>query len=277
MSDRAGPAWLNRKGTSSGAKAAQAPGPRDNRGSIGATPKMTDLILIRHGQTELNRGPFFQGQIDVPLNALGHEQAARLAHRLAREGVDTMVCSDLLRTRQTAAPSSHRLELPVAPDASLREQHFGVFEGLSFTEVAERHPEAFEAWLRHDADYAVPGGESVVRFHARVIGALRRIAACHAGRRVAVVTHGGVLDMAWRTARGLPLSGARACPIPNAGLNRLRVEGDRLLVEAWADDAHVADLVAPRTPAPGDDAADTLGAAGASAGHRPPAATGEPP
>jgi probable phosphoglycerate mutase len=208
---------------------------------------MTELILIRHGQTELNRGPFFQGQIDVPLNALGLAQAARLARRLAGERIDAIACSDLLRTRQTAAPASRSLDLAPAHDAALREQSFGAFEGLSFDQVTERHPEAFAAWLRHEAGYAVPGGESVVRFHARVVGALRAIARANAGRRIAVVTHGGVLDMAWRTARGLGLDGARSCPIPNAGLNLLRVEGDAFEILAWADDAHVADL----GPAPG--------------------------
>jgi probable phosphoglycerate mutase len=208
---------------------------------------MTELILIRHGQTELNRGPFFQGQIDVPLNALGLAQAARLAQRLAAERIDALACSDLLRTRQTAEPASRTLDLAPAHDAALREQHFGAFEGLSFDQVTERHPDAFAAWLRHEAHYAVPGGESVERFHARVTGALRAIARANAGRRIAVVTHGGVLDMAWRTARGLPLDGPRTCPIPNAGINLLRIEGDAFEIVGWGDDAHVADL----GPAPG--------------------------
>jgi probable phosphoglycerate mutase len=222
---------------------------------------MTELILIRHGQTELNRGPFFQGQIDVPLNAIGLAQAARLAERLAGEPPDAMVCSDLLRTRQTAAPAARRLALDAGPDAALREQRFGLFEGLSFDEVAERHPDAFAAWLRHEAGYAVPGGESVVGFHARVVAAVRAVAARHAGRRVAVVTHGGVLDMVWRTAHGLPLDGPRTCPIPNAALNRLRIVGDAIEILAWGDDAHVADLSAPPGPAPAADAAQVLQAA----------------
>lgn len=219
---------------------------------------MTELILIRHGQTELNRGPFFQGQIDVPLNALGLAQAARLAERLAGEPVDAIACSDLLRTRQTASPAARRLELEPLPDAGLREQAFGAFEGLSFADCIERHPEAFVAWQRHDPAFATPGGESVLRFHARVLAAVRAIAARHAGGRVAVVTHGGVLDMVWRTARGLPLSGPRTCPIPNTGLNRIRIDGDAIEILGWADDAHLAGLEVPAGPAPAADAADAL-------------------
>jgi probable phosphoglycerate mutase len=62
------------------------------------------------------------------------------------------------------------------------------------------------------------------------------------GQRLAVVTHGGVLDMLWRSAHGLPLDGLRACEIPNTGINRLRWVQGRLQVEAWADAAHLCDL-----------------------------------
>ena len=70
----------------------------------------------------------------------------------------------------------------------------------------------------------------------------------HAGRRVLIVTHGGVLDMLWRTAQGLPLHGPRECDIPNTGINRLRWTGDRLQILRWAEADHLAGLpVQPST------------------------------
>ena len=204
---------------------------------------MTELILIRHGETDWNVQGRFQGQIDVPLNAMGLRQAALMAERMARERGDVFYCSDLLRTRQTAAPAAARLALGAVPDAALREQHFGVLEGLSFDEVKARHPDELAAWLRHDPDYALPGGESVRSFHARVLAAVRVLAAQHAGLRLAIVTHGGVLDMIYRTVHALPLVGPRTCPIPNAGLNRLRLRSDALEIVSWADDAHLAPLM----------------------------------
>ena len=203
---------------------------------------MTELILIRHGETDWNVQGRFQGQIDVPLNALGQRQAQRMAERMARERVDVLYCSDLLRTRQTAEPAAQKLQLQAAPDAGLREQHFGILEGLSFDEVQARHPRQLADWLLYDPDYALPEGESVRSFHARVVGAVQALAARHAGKTLAVVTHGGVLDMVFRTVHGLPLQGPRNCPIPNAGLNRLRVSGERLEILSWADDAHLANL-----------------------------------
>lgn len=208
---------------------------------------MTELLLIRHGETDWNRRQSFQGQIDTSLNERGFAQAARLGERLAREHVlapiDRLVVSDLLRTRQTAAPAVDALGLPPQHSAALREQAFGILEGLSFDEIRVKHPGEFEQWARHDADYALPGGaESRRVFHRRVIGALSELAAARPGQRLAVVTHGGVLDMVWRQAQGLSLLGPRGCLIPNAGLNRVRVQDGRFEILAWADDAHLSDL-----------------------------------
>ena len=75
-------------------------------------------------------------------------------------------------------------------------------------------------------------------------GALDALAARHAGARVLVVTHGGVLDMLWRRVSGQPLSSARACAIPNAGLNRLRWQAGALSIEAWGEIDHLAGLPA---------------------------------
>ncbi|WP_298212671.1 histidine phosphatase family protein [Acidovorax sp.] len=209
---------------------------------------MTELILIRHGETDWNRELRFQGHVDVPLNATGHEQARRLAERLAAEQmvVDHLVCSDLIRTRQTATPSLQvllpALHIDTLTDSGLREQSFGIVDGLRVDDVKADHADAWERWLRFEADYGMPGGETTRQFHTRVMDAVRRIAQQYQGQKVMVVTHGGVLDMIWRTARGTGLDGPRQSDIPNAGLNRVRVDGDAVQVLDWADVRHLADL-----------------------------------
>lgn len=215
---------------------------------------MTELILIRHGETDWNRELRFQGHVDVPLNATGHEQARRLAERLATEkiAVDHLVCSDLIRTQQTASPSLQvlfpkvRTDLLIntLTDSSLREQSFGAVDGLRVDDIKVQHAAAWAQWLRFEADYAMPGGETTRQFHTRVMDAMRRIAQQHPGKQVMVVTHGGVLDMVWRTAMGMGLDGPRQSDIPNAGLNRVRLEGDAVQVLDWADVRHLADLPA---------------------------------
>lgn len=204
---------------------------------------MTELILIRHGETDWNRELRFQGQLDVPLNATGLEQAQRVAERMAGEPPQVLVSSDLQRALQTAQAVSTRVrQLDPVLDAALREQHFGIVEGLQVADIKARHAQAWEQWVRFEADFAFDGGESTRVFHARVLAAIRALAQHHAGQTLAVVTHGGVLDMVYRSARGLPLSGPRVSEIPNAGINRVRLQGDMIEIVAWADTRHLADL-----------------------------------
>jgi probable phosphoglycerate mutase len=203
---------------------------------------VTELLFIRHGETDWNRQQRFQGQIDVPLNATGLAQAARVAERLAADRHDALFSSDLQRARETAAPLSAAWRLAPVSLLGFREQNFGVLEGLDVPTIQARYPDLWQRWLEHRADYALPGGESLRQFHTRVLAAVHELAAAHAGARLAVVTHGGVLDMLWRSAHGLPLDGLRACEIPNTGLNRLRWVDGTLIVESWADAAHLAGM-----------------------------------
>ncbi|MCZ8252390.1 MAG: histidine phosphatase family protein [Hylemonella sp.] len=204
---------------------------------------MTELILIRHGETDWNRELRFQGQLDVPLNATGLEQARRVAERLAAQPMDALVSSDLQRALQTAQALAQRAgHAEPALEAGLREQHFGMVEGLRVPEIQQQHPEAWAQWVRFDEHYAFDGGECVRDFHARVLAAVQGLAQRHAGQTVAVVTHGGVLDMVYRSARGLSLSGPRVSEIPNAGINRVRLRDGRIEILDWADTRHLADL-----------------------------------
>jgi 2,3-bisphosphoglycerate-dependent phosphoglycerate mutase len=205
-------------------------------------PAMTDFIFIRHGETDWNRQQRFQGQIDVPLNSNGLAQAARLGERLAAERADALVSSDLGRARQTAEPLARAWRMQPVLDSALREQNFGLLEGLDVPTIKTQHPDLWAQWLDHRADFALPGGESLRQFHTRVLTAVRALSSTAPGRTLAVVTHGGVLDMLWRTALGLPLDGLRECEIPNTGINHVRCRDGTLEIVRWADAAHLDGL-----------------------------------
>jgi len=210
---------------------------------------MTELHFIRHGETDWNVQRRFQGQIDVPLNAHGQRQAALLGTRLAALPAQVLLSSDLQRAQQTAAPLAAAWGLQAQLLPGLREQHFGVLEGLELAAIQQQHPELWARWTEFRADYALPGGaESTRAFHTRVWKAVQALAAEHAGRQVAVVTHGGVLDMLWRSAQGLSLDGAPRCIIPNTGVNRLRWAGGTLHIDQWADDSHLSGMAVEAPP-----------------------------
>ena len=213
--------------------------PADNAG-------MTELILLRHGETDWNRELRFQGQVDVPLNAVGHTQAQRLAQRLAAEPVHHLVSSDLLRTRQTAQPILELARTAQSPslvtDAMLREQNFGRIDGMRVEDIKTQHADVWAGWTQFQSDYAVPDGESTRQFHTRVMDAMHRLAAAYAGQTLVVVTHGGVLDMLYRTVHGLGLNGPRQSTIPNAGYNRVRLDAGTFSILNWADTTHLEGL-----------------------------------
>lgn len=205
---------------------------------------MTEFLLIRHGETDWNRDLRFQGQIDVSLNELGHLQAARLAQHLLQTGwaqADQLHSSDLQRAMQTATPM-RTSALELQPQSGLREQGFGIFEGKSVSELQQDMPELWHQWRRFEADFELPGGESTQRFHARVMAHLTDLAQRNQGQRLLIVTHGGVLDMLWRTVHGLDLSGYRQCQIPNTGINHVVYQQGAWRILDWARVDHLQGL-----------------------------------
>jgi 2,3-bisphosphoglycerate-dependent phosphoglycerate mutase len=150
--------------------------------------------------------------------------------------------SDLLRAQQTARPVAAELGIASVTEPALREQSFGAVDGMRVADIKEQHPQAWEQWLRFHEDYCMPGGETTREFHARVMDAVHRIVAAHRGATLVIVTHGGALDMIYRTARSLSLSGPRQSEIPNAGLSRVRVREGGIDIVSWADTSHLDDL-----------------------------------
>jgi 2,3-bisphosphoglycerate-dependent phosphoglycerate mutase len=201
----------------------------------------TTLLLIRHGETAWNAEHRIQGHLDIPLSATGIRQAALLAERLARETIDAVYSSELARAWLTAEPLAGRIGLEITTDTRLRERSFGTFEGLTLDEIAVRHPEGFRNWRERDPAWAMEGGESGQLLMDRVLAALHDIVSRHRGKTVAVVTHGGVLDVAYRAARGLQWGAPREHQMLNAGINRLSAQAPPLALRIldWGDVAHL--------------------------------------
>jgi probable phosphoglycerate mutase len=127
----------------------------------------------------------------------------------------------------------------VRTDPRLRERHYGMFQTLTYAEVKLRHPEEYARFRNREPEYDFRGGESLQAFYDRSIACLAEIASRHPGGSILVFTHGGVLEMAYRFARGLGLRSPRDFAIPNCGVNRLAIEGAAWSVLAWADCAHL--------------------------------------
>jgi probable phosphoglycerate mutase len=199
----------------------------------------TQLLLVRHGETAWNAEGRVQGQTDIPLNATGLAQARAVASVLGSEKFDAIYSSDLQRVQQTAAPTAKRLGMPVVLDPALRERHYGMFETLTYAEVREKHPEDYARFRDKELDYGFRTGESLRTFNERSLACIDAIVHRHAGQRVLVFTHGGVLEMVYRRAKGTGLTSVRNFEIPNAALNMVEVSGTAWNVMQWAERAHL--------------------------------------
>ena len=207
---------------------------------------MTEVVVVRHGETPWNVERRVQGWEDIPLNENGIRQAEALARHLARarqqgKQIDAIYSSDLQRARMTAEIVAQTLSLPVVVEQGVRERHFGVLQGLVFSTMEVHQPEAARIWKSRDPDAVLPEGESLRRFHERVTQAIDAIAARHIGQRVMVVSHGGAMDIIWRHARQASLQAPREAELLNASINRIKVMPERWEIIEWGNVAHLAD------------------------------------
>jgi len=209
----------------------------------------THMIIVRHGETEWNIAGVRQGHLDSRLTAKGIAQAKALAARLGRERFAALYSSDLGRAVQTAREISIVTGHEVFTDARLRERHLGIFQGLSGDEIDERYPEERRRLRTMGPDYVIPGGESMRQQVERNVAFLDEMAQNHAGERVVVVTHGGVVSGFFRHTLSIPLEAPRRFEFVNAGLNVFFHEEGNWMLLTWGDVSHLA----PGAASEGDD------------------------
>jgi alpha-ribazole phosphatase/probable phosphoglycerate mutase len=152
---------------------------------------VTCLLLVRHAETDM--AGRFCGHSDPELNERGRQQLAGLVNGLSEHTIRRVFASDLRRARQTAEAIAQHFgaELHIRP--GLREIHFGLWEGLSWTEIAARDPVLAKNWAEGYPDSTAPGGEAFQQFKSRVRGEIAFLLGQAMKLPIAVVTHAGFI------------------------------------------------------------------------------------
>jgi probable phosphoglycerate mutase len=176
------------------------------------------LVLVRHGESVGNLENRLQGHEDYDLTELGQRQAALTAVRLAELGVIALYSSPLLRAMSTARTIAQRLGVEPRSMPSVAEYHFGEMAGATYAEVRQRFSATVGA-----AERAYPGEEGREVFHERVTKGIWSVIDAHAGRTVAVVSHGGPIALFCQTVLGLPYRRPMPFAIGNCSLSLIEV------------------------------------------------------
>lgn len=207
---------------------------------------VTKLYLIRHGQSAGNAEGRFGGHSPTPLSDLGKEQAEITGRYLAKEKIDKIYSSDLIRAVQTAEPLSSILEIPITKTTAFRERKVGVLEGLTFDESKAKYPKDYYALVNRDIQHVITGGESYRQLLRRATGVLREILQIHRGERIAIFSHTGTICFLTLHLLGAITRKTQTTPwlvTSNCGVNRFEIRG-RKNIRAMAinDTRHLTEI-----------------------------------
>jgi broad specificity phosphatase PhoE len=206
---------------------------------------MTQLLLIRHGQSTWNAQGRIQGWADPPLDEIGHDQAGKLANRLRCEGHElaAIYSSPLVRARHTAEEIGRVFELPVQTDDRLREHGVGQLTGLSSTQVEEQFPDWIDARQGGRVWVVPPSGEDRDAFIQRAVSVMTDIVAHHLDQTVAIVSHGGTLGVYLAHLLELPLHRSLPFQFDNTGLSIVRMNKGRMRLVRLNDTGHLSNCL----------------------------------
>ena len=200
--------------------------------------KKTEIIFIRHGETEWNSQQRMQGHSNSDLSSVGQAQIQALGQWMKNVPFDHIYSSDSLRAKQTAEAitqfSGHELQF----DQRLREKNLGVFEGLTSEEARERHPEVFSLFKTAGSKYVIDEGESTQQLQDRALEIVDEIRIKHLEERVLLVTHGGFIRVVMKHSLGLSLETPTRFLIRNTGVFRLVWE-DKWIVSQMGGVSHL--------------------------------------
>lgn len=211
---------------------------------------VTNIYLIRHGQTVDSDEKKYKGHIDVPLSAEGIDQISSLAaylSKMIRSGagpdhtaneLDSIYCSDLSRAVKSAGIIAEPFGLKPAIDARLKERSFGKWEGMTFSEIQKEFPDEFDAWVKNPMKNSPPGGESTEDVIVRVMPVFNEIVRNHENRHVAIVSHGGVNRVILCTILGIPLEHIFRVEQEFAGLNIISFYDEKPVMKMMNFTAH---------------------------------------
>lgn len=187
---------------------------------------MTELVLVRHGETDSNVRGTYLGWVDVPLNKNGIRQAKTAGIKLNHEKFDICFASPLIRASETAEIILDGRDMPVHKDDRLKERNFGIWDDLTFLEISQKYPEEHKKWMQDVNNYEIEGGESFSHSYSRNVELIDSVLKEFCGKKILIVTHTGCIRNIFAYLTGLGINGVWRFKIDNATINRLEINDE---------------------------------------------------
>lgn len=204
---------------------------------------MTHIYVVRHGESEGNKIDAFVGSTDVPLTPLGMKQAELTAKYLKDVDFSAIYTSDLMRARQTAAPSERIHNLKAVPEPAFREIFGGDWERKPYHDLINLYPETYSVWINDIASARADNGESVAELYQRVTEKLKELAIKHEGENILVFTHATPVRAIMCMAKGMPLKKLGEIPwVSNASVTELEYKDGKFTLLTEGYDRHLGNL-----------------------------------
>lgn len=202
--------------------------------------KKTRFYLIRHGETDWNKGGRYQGWTDIELNEAGREQARLLGRRFAYLPLDAVYVSPLKRAIATAEPMARAKGLTPIVDEHFKEINFGEWEGSTIAELSQKYGKAYTDFFDDPFSYPMPGEGSFQNVIRRSVPGFEALEQRHKGQNVAIVSHGGLLRVMLVALLGMDIHFYRKTWMTNTSITMVDVaeDGKRLLM-TLNDKAHL--------------------------------------
>ena len=182
----------------------------------------TNLVLVRHGETEWNKSSRYQGVMDIELNKKGKSQAEQLYGFLKDEDFDAIYSSTLKRAYHTIKDIADYQDKDVITIADLMEINFGEWEGLTFSEIEKDYPDLAKKWAEDPTCCKPPEGEHIKEVEERAGKTIDRIVDENTDNKILIATHGGIVRIIIAYLLELPLSRIFSIEVDNVSISRIK-------------------------------------------------------
>jgi len=200
---------------------------------------MTEIVLVRHGETELNTAGVFRGRADVALNERGRTQAEAVAAALSGTPAAAVFASPMVRALDTARAVASPHGLSPIVDPAFNNIDLGEWQGLEKERVRREQPELWRLWMDDPDALQIPGGERLADVRERAYARTLELVNEHTDSRVVIVSHRSVAKLLAGALMGMESGYFWRFYLDNAGYSVFGFDEGAFVMLKWNEACHL--------------------------------------